>query len=126
MPEKEVVLFLVKKFLSPARPHKSNVYENIFFISIKPTQTKKFPLANLLERIYVFSLQKIKDGALCFSTKKSTVRVVFKYKRYLKNSVKLIKSFFCVRPGEDLFHHPHFRKQEYYFFLALVKHFSSL
>ena len=53
-------------------------------------QTKKFPVANLFVRIYVFSLQTIKDRALCFSTKKSAVRVVFR--------------------------HSHSRKQEYYFF----------
>ena len=68
----------IKIFFSPTRPHKSKVYEKICF-RFKKThiQTKKFPLANLFVRIYVFSLQKIKDRALCFSTKKSTVRVVF-------------------------------------------------
>ena len=69
----------VKSFLSPTRPHKSNVYENIYFLFQKPhPQTKRFPLANLFVRIYVFSLQTIKDRVLCFSTKKSAVRVVFK------------------------------------------------
>ena len=64
--------------LSPTRPHKSNVNENIyFFVSERHTQTKKFPLANLFVRIYVFSLETIKCRALCFSTKKSAVRVVF-------------------------------------------------
>ena len=27
-----------------------------------------------------------------------------------------MKKNFCGRPGEDFFRHPHFRKQEYYFF----------
>ena len=27
-----------------------------------------------------------------------------------------MKKIFCGRPGEYLFRHPHFRKQEYYFF----------
>ena len=67
---------------------------NIFF-SKKLTQTKKFPLANLFARIYVFPLQTIKYRALCFSTKKGTVRVVFKCKLYLKNSIKL--TFFVTR-----------------------------
>ena len=64
----------------------------IYIFCFKKThrQTKKFPVANLFVRIYVFSLQTIKDRALCFSTKKSTVRVVFR--------------------------HSHSRKQEYYFF----------
>ena len=41
------------------------------------TQTKAFPLANIFVRIYSFFLQKIKDMAFCFSTKKSAVGVVF-------------------------------------------------
>ena len=70
------------------------MYENIYFLFQKNTQTKKFPLANLFVQIYVFSLQKVKDRPLCFSAKKSAVRVVFKFKLYLKNSMKLIKKFF--------------------------------
>ena len=86
---KKVILFpkidRVKNFLSTTRPHKSNVYENIFFVSKTHTHKQtKFPLANLFVRIYVFSLQKIRDRGLCFSTKKSAVRVVFKCKQ-LKN-----------------------------------------
>ena len=101
------------------------MYENIYFLFQKNTQTKKFPLANLFVQIYVFSLQKVKDRPPCFSTKKSAVRAVFKCKLYFKNSIKLIKNFFfCGRPGENFFRHPHFRKQEYYyfFFLALSSH----
>ena len=63
---------------------------------------KKFPLANLFAQTYVFSLQKIKDRALCFSTKKSAVRVVFKCKPYLKNSIELIKKNFRP-PGRFVF-----------------------
>ena len=52
-----------------------NVNEDIPFLFQKThTRTKRFQLAHLLVRIYGFSLQKIKDRALCFSTKK---RVVF-------------------------------------------------
>ena len=43
-----------------------------------------------------------------------------------KNSTKLIKNFFCRRPSEDLFLHPHFRKQECYFFLAIQWWFPSI
>ena len=65
-------------FLSPTRPHKSNLYENIYFLFQKAhKETKKFPLANLFARIYVFTIQIIKDTALCFSTMKSVVRVFF-------------------------------------------------
>ena len=39
-----------------------------------------------------------------------------KCKLFLKNSIKLIKIFFCSRPGENFFRHPLFWKQEYYFF----------
>ena len=78
------------------------------FVSKKHTQTKKFPLANLFVGIYVFSLETIKDWALCCSTKKCAVRIVFKCKLYLTNSIKLIT--------KNFFRHPHFRKQEFYFF----------
>ena len=85
------------------------MYENIYFLFQKNTQTKKFPLANLFVQIYVFSLQKVKDRPLCFSAKKSAVRVVFKCKLYLKNSMKLIKKFFFLRPpGWKFFSSPAF------------------
>ena len=77
---KKVVLFpeidWVKKILSPTRPHMSNVYKNIYFLFQKTHAKKKFPLANLFLRIYVFSLQAIKDKDSLFFNKKSTVRVV--------------------------------------------------
>ena len=61
--------------------NKSNMYEKIYFsFQFKKTctQTKKFPIANLFVQIRTFfSLQTINDRALCFSTKKSAVRVVF-------------------------------------------------
>ena len=88
----------------------------IFCFKKTQTQTKKFPLANLFEQIYVFSLQKIKDRALCFSTKKSAVRAVFKHKLSLKNSIKFIKKKFFGCPGEGFFRYPHCRKQGYYYF----------
>ena len=89
----------VKIFLSPTRPHKSNVYENICLLFLKKmqTQAKKFPLENLFVRIYVFFLWNNKKGrALCFSTKKNAVSVVFKCKLYLKNSIELIKKTFAA------------------------------
>ena len=89
----------VKIFLSPTRPHKSNVYENIYLLFLKKmqTQAKKFPLENLFVRIYVFFLWNNKKGrALCFSTKKNAVSVVFKCKLYLKNSIELIKKTFAA------------------------------
>ena len=89
----------VKIFLSPTRPHKSNVYENIYLLFLKKmqTQAKKFPLENLFVRIYVFFLWINKKGrALCFSTKKNAVSVVFKCKLYLKNSIELIKKTFAA------------------------------
>ena len=122
---KKVILFpkidRVKNFLSTTRPHKSNVYENIFFVSKTHThtQTKKISTSKFICKNLRFSLQKIREKDLCFSTKKSAVRVVFKCKQ-LKNSIKLTKKFFCSHPSEDFFRHPHFRKQEYNFFLALL------
>ena len=79
------------------------MYENIYFLFQKNTQTKKFPLANLFVQIYVFSLQKVKDRPPCFSTKKSAVRAVFKCKLYFKNSIKLIKKFFSAAARVKIF-----------------------
>ena len=56
---KKVVLFpeigCVKIILSLIRPHMSNVYDNIFILFQKNTQTKNFPVASLFVQIYVFS-----------------------------------------------------------------------
>ena len=73
----------------------------------------------------MFPHQKIKDRALCFSTKKALLQQSFKCKLYLKNSVKLINFFFCGRPDEDFFRHPHFRKQEYCFLWPHHKAFQK-
>ena len=55
---KKVVLFseigCVKILLSLTRPPMSNVYDNIFILFQKNTQTKKFPVASLFVQIYVF------------------------------------------------------------------------
>ena len=86
--------WLGKIFLSPTHPHKPNVYENIYFLFQKKKHihtNKKISTSKLLVLIFVFSLQTIKDRALCFSTKKSAVRVVFKCKLYL--------IFFLQLPG---------------------------
>ena len=54
------------------------VWGYIYFFSKKHTQKQKIiPLANLFAQICVFSLQTIKDRALCFSTNKSALRVAF-------------------------------------------------
>ena len=79
--KKKVVLFpeicRVKIFLSPTLPHMSNVYENIYFLFQKNTRKQKNFPSKFIRTNYFFSYQIIKDRALCFSTKKSTVRVVF-------------------------------------------------
>ena len=66
-PKKKIVLFpeigRVKIFLSPTRPYKSNVYENIYFFFKKNTHTNKkistnkFIATNL--RLFAFKKQKI-------------------------------------------------------------------
>ena len=76
---------------------------------------------NLYQQIYsyeftFFSVQTIKDRALCFSTKKVLLEQYFESKLCSKNSMKLVKRFFCGHPDEDFFCHTHFLKQEYYFF----------
>ena len=56
---KRVVLFpeigCVKILLSLTLPHMSNVYDNIFILFQKNTQTIKFPVASLFVQIYVIS-----------------------------------------------------------------------
>ena len=84
----------------------------------KRFSTRKFIRTNLR----FFPFQKIKGRALSSSTKKSTGRVYFKCKLYLKNSMKLIKNIFFWgggQPGD--FCHPHSSKQEYYFFWPYQK-----
>ena len=64
---KKVVLFpeidRMKIFLSPTRPHKSNVYENIYFVFQKHTHTnKKIPIRKFIRtNLRFFSLQTKKD-----------------------------------------------------------------
>ena len=74
---KKVVLFLeigwVKMFLSPTRPHKSNVYENIYiyiFLFQKNTNKQKKSLANLFLRMYVFPPNNKRKGSLFFNKEK--------------------------------------------------------
>ena len=78
---KKVVLLLEpgEIFLSPTRPDQSNVYENIYFLFRKNTHTnKKFSTSKFIcANLRFFFPQKVKDRALCFSTKKNAVRVVF-------------------------------------------------
>ena len=98
----------------------------------KYTHKQKFPLANLFVRIYVFFPSENKrQGSLFLDKEKCCQGSFFKCKLYLKNSIKLIKKYFCGIPGEDLFLHPRFRKQEYYFFglmciIYSVYHVSEL
>ena len=88
----------------------------ISFVAKKYKQkisTSKFINTNLC----FFPLDN-KGRVLCFLTKKSAVRVVFKCKLHLKSSVRLIRNFFCSRLGEDSFCYPYFWKQVF-FILAL-------
>ena len=92
----------------------------------KNTRKKSFHQQIYSYEFTFFSLQKIKDRRLfVFQQRKVLLQQFFKCKRYLKNSIKLIKIiFFCGHLGEDFFRHPHFRKQEYYFFgLVFIKKF---
>ena len=69
--KKKVVLFLgigqVKNLLSPSWLHKSNVYDNIYFLFQENTQKQKnFHLQIYSDGFMFFSLWKIKDRALSF------------------------------------------------------------
>ena len=81
-PKRKVVLVpeigRVKIFYHlPARISRMCMRIYIFFVSKNTHLNKKFSVANLLARTYVFSLQTIKERALCFSAKKSAVRIAF-------------------------------------------------
>ena len=69
--KKKVVLFLeigqVKNLLSPSWLHKSNVYDNIYFLFQENTQKQKnFHWQIYSDAFMFFSLRKIKDRALSF------------------------------------------------------------
>ena len=53
--------------------------ENIYFLFQKNTQTENISTSKFIGTSLgtLFCLQKIKDRALCFSTKKSVVTAVF-------------------------------------------------
>ena len=124
--KKKVVLFpeigRVKTFLSPTRPPKSNVYENIYFLfqkyihTNKTFSTGKFILMNL----------RFFSRSLFFQPRKKLLEQFFKRKLYLKNSIKLIIYIyiFCSHPSEDFCRHLHFWKQEFYLFVYLFFNLS--
>ena len=102
----------------PARINLMCMRIYIFCFKKTQTKTKKISLANLFIRIYIFSLQTIKDRAICFSVKKSAVRVAFfKCKLYLKNSIKLI-IFFLLSHRWRFISSPEFPETRVLFFLA--------
>ena len=68
----------MKIVLSPTRPRKSNVCENIYFLFQKNTHKLKYFHWRIYSYEFTFlPLQAKKDRVLCFSIKKSAVRVVF-------------------------------------------------
>ena len=80
--KKKIVLFpevgRVEIFFTYPHTLVECVLEYIFFVSKKHTKKqKKVPIVNLFVQIYVFSLQRIQNRDVCFSAKKSSVRVVF-------------------------------------------------
>ena len=84
----------------------------IFFVSKKKQkQTKKRIRTNLR----FFSSENKRSGFV-FQQRKVLLQQFFTGKSYLKNSIKLMRIFFCCRLGEDFFRHPHFKKREYYSF----------
>ena len=105
--KKKVVLFLeishVKIFLSPTYPLKSNVYENIFFVS-KNTHTRtKLSLANLFVQMQVFFHQKKKRiGLFVFQQKKywysSFLSVKFNLIKFNSNKLIIFFFFFFLWP----------------------------
>ena len=102
-------------FLSPTRLHKSNVCENIYFLSQRTHTNRKLP--NLFVLIYLFS------------TKKSTVGVFFFIcKLYLKNSIKLIIFFFFFlrQPGCRFLSLPPFPGIRVFFFRPTCTFFCHL
>ena len=88
----------VKMFLLPTLPDMANVYDNIYFCLKKNTHTNnKNSTSKFIRTNLRFSyLHTIKDRALCFSTKKSVIRAVFKCKLCFKKSIELNKKNFAA------------------------------
>ena len=92
-------------------PPESNVDENIYFLFQKNTHTNKKISTSKFNRTNLCFFP-----SLVFQPRKVLLEYLLKCKLHLKKSIKLIIFFFYGHPGEDFFRHPHFRKQEYYFF----------
>ena len=73
---------------------------------------------------FLFEQQKL--GLLAFQQIKMLLESFFKCKLYLKKSVKFIRKYFLGRIGEDFFHHPYFRKQEFFSWLRIYLFFFSI
>ena len=87
----------VKIFLLPTRPHKSNVYENIYFLFQRNRHTnKKISTCKFICTILRFFHSNNKRQGSLFFNKKKSCQKLFKCKRYLKNSIKLINFFFAA------------------------------
>ena len=86
----------------------SNLYDNTFFFFQKNTHTNKQNSTSKFIQIYVFFLQTTNVRALYFSTQRSAVRVVFKCKLCLKNSIKLMILIFLWPPGRIFYLSPAF------------------
>ena len=70
--------------VSGNRPEVEFKWEYIFFVSKKTHTNKKVSTSKFIgTNLRFFSLETTKGRALCFSTKESAVRVVFKCKLYL-------------------------------------------
>ena len=96
----------------PARISRMCMRIYIFLFQKIRTQTKKFPLANLFVRIYVFlSLPLFFNQEKCYQSSS------FKCKRYLKNSIKLIKKKSLRPSGWGYFSSPAFPQTIVIFFL---------
>ena len=98
-------------------------------------------ISRMCMRIYIFCLKKntytnkkshqqiylcectflIKDRGLSFSTRKSALRVLFKCKLCLENSIKLIKKFFMRLPVSRFFSSPAFPETRVLFFWPYFK-----
>ena len=78
------------------------------------------------DELAFFFLRTIKGRTLCFSTNKSSVRVVFKCKFYFKKSIILIKKNINLRPPEwRFFSSPALPETRVLFFLVLAPFFRE-
>ena len=113
-----------ENFLSPTRPHKSNMYVNIYFLFQKYTHTnKKISTGQFICRnLHFFPFKQKKKELFVYQRRKVLLEQFLSVNFILKIQLNLYKNFFCSSsPGEDFFGHPNLRKPGFFWFFLPFK-----